>query len=332
MRERLDNFDIAKAICIVLVVVGHFNPTSSPAAWGKVFDFIYSFHMPLFLFVGGYLFAYTWKDEKYFQFLKRKSRRLMVPYLFASLVIIGIKLVMQNVLPVKNEASMTDLVRMFYYPSAAIHLWFLWTLMFCFVVAAISSSPAYRWAVALFSLVIWLVPVKLPTVFCLDYTKNMMVFFSAGMVSEGLWKKEGVSWPRGIAGAVVEVVTYVLFAILEVLYLNGMRNGLLDRVLPFVGIAAVLFLSSRLGRWLPGRMKQALVYLGRSSMIVFLFHTVFSEFVKVLMKYAGITPETHFIPCLLLAVAAGLFLPLALKRYVIDRSKVLKLCFLGEKA
>lgn len=55
-KERLPFFDNLKGILIILVVVGHFFNGAVAAntlpAW-HVFDFIYMFHMPLFIFVSG---------------------------------------------------------------------------------------------------------------------------------------------------------------------------------------------------------------------------------------------------------------------------------------
>ncbi len=44
-RQRLYCLDIAKALCIMLVVVGHFNPDSVPTWWKCINHIIYSFHM-----------------------------------------------------------------------------------------------------------------------------------------------------------------------------------------------------------------------------------------------------------------------------------------------
>lgn len=68
-----ETVNIAKAIGIILVVWGHCTQT----AW--VSDTVYSFHMPLFFIISGYLFK-----DKYFEnprlLLKRKAHTLLLPY------------------------------------------------------------------------------------------------------------------------------------------------------------------------------------------------------------------------------------------------------------
>ena len=83
-KERLQYIDIAKGICILLVVTGHilqFNFTGC----GKDtnFSFIYSFHMPVFMLLSGYVAALAQRqvDGKYaLNFVWKKFRSLAIPY------------------------------------------------------------------------------------------------------------------------------------------------------------------------------------------------------------------------------------------------------------
>lgn len=76
--QRLISFDIAKAICIILVVIGHYVPGYSPQWYVGVHDVIYTFHMPLFMFASGFIYMATKKDIQYKNFLLKKVKRLMV--------------------------------------------------------------------------------------------------------------------------------------------------------------------------------------------------------------------------------------------------------------
>lgn len=72
--------DWAKAIGIYLVVVGHCTFTNT-----NIEGFIYTFHMPLFFLISGFLY----KKEKLSitLYLKKLTNRLLVPYLFINLLI-----------------------------------------------------------------------------------------------------------------------------------------------------------------------------------------------------------------------------------------------------
>lgn len=63
--KRLISIDIAKAICIILVVVGHYHPDNAPEWYGIIIRFIYTFHMPLFIFASGYIYAATNRGGDY---------------------------------------------------------------------------------------------------------------------------------------------------------------------------------------------------------------------------------------------------------------------------
>ena len=64
-----DIINMAKAIGIILMVVGH----SGCPAW--LHDFIYVFHMPLFFFLSGYCMKELYLDQKWL-FVKKRMRRV----------------------------------------------------------------------------------------------------------------------------------------------------------------------------------------------------------------------------------------------------------------
>lgn len=181
--KRIVSIDIAKAICIVLVVVGHYVPANSPAWYVALHDIIYTFHMPLFMFASGYVYIATKKDVAYGTFLWKKVRRLMVPYIVTSMSVITIKLLTQDGMSVDNPVTPMSYLRMFYLPEAGYFLWFIWALWWMFVLVPLFKTPrARQWLFAM-SLLLHYVPYGLPLEFCLEQFKNMIVFFMLGVVS-----------------------------------------------------------------------------------------------------------------------------------------------------
>lgn len=78
--KRLDWIDLSKGIAIILMVAGH---TSIPEVLSK---WIWSFHMPLFFIISGFLY----NEEKYSDFKKflvARTRSLLIPYAFFSIVV-----------------------------------------------------------------------------------------------------------------------------------------------------------------------------------------------------------------------------------------------------
>jgi len=77
MKERDVYFDNLKFILILLVVVGHLIEPFNGEPWmGTVYQFIYSFHMPLFIFTAGYFSKRIQYPKYYISLLSG----LVVPY------------------------------------------------------------------------------------------------------------------------------------------------------------------------------------------------------------------------------------------------------------
>lgn len=77
-KRRLSWIDVLKGVGMVLVMFAH---ASLP---NEIRKYIYTFHLPLFFCISGYLFSVK-KYNTFAQFLKAKSKALLIPYLVFSL-------------------------------------------------------------------------------------------------------------------------------------------------------------------------------------------------------------------------------------------------------
>ncbi len=118
---------------IILVVIGHCGvdiPILKP--W------IYSFHMPLFIFIAGYLLQYTTptiSSLKTLSFAKKKAIRLLLPYVLISSIAYLPKCLFTVFTYRSTELSLTSYLHGMFYPSEnpIIFFWFLPTLFFIFM-------------------------------------------------------------------------------------------------------------------------------------------------------------------------------------------------------
>ena len=80
-KERLDYLDIAKAITIFLVLMGHTGASTSTFLYRRI---IYSFHMPLFLLISGIVSERRTdgSGESWRAFLRKNACALLIPYFF----------------------------------------------------------------------------------------------------------------------------------------------------------------------------------------------------------------------------------------------------------
>lgn len=125
-KQRLDYIDTIKGIGIILVVIGHYLLYAD-----RLVEWIYSFHMPLFFMITGYLSEYK-KDkcDDIKLLVVNKAKSLMYPYVTFSLINIIWYIVFFIILPIDVQPSDTFKVILLRTLSTMGYnaLWFLPTL------------------------------------------------------------------------------------------------------------------------------------------------------------------------------------------------------------
>lgn len=138
-KKKLNQISFLFVFATLLVVIGHSDITMDfRELW--IFKWVYTFHMPLFFLVSGFLFAYTNPREKMLElnknrFLLKKVKRLLLPYVFIGSVIFVIK-----ALFIKSDQMQHPLIfewdsylnMLFFHPVG--FMWFLPTLFVIFVI------------------------------------------------------------------------------------------------------------------------------------------------------------------------------------------------------
>lgn len=218
--KRLIEFDIAKAICIILVVIGHYVPDDSPDWWKMIRDVIYTFHMPLFMFASGYIYMAFRKIESYKMFIWNKVQRLMIPYVVTSIIVVTVKLLTQNNMYVQNPVTPMSYLRLLYLPEAGYFLWFCWALFLIFCIVHLLHTRNARLSVFIVSIVwhYWH-PFELTEVFCITQATSMLMFFMFGVFCHDF--KDTVNYLKRIPAFAI----YILFLGLEFLFVMQNEGG-----------------------------------------------------------------------------------------------------------
>ena len=191
--KRINWVDQFKGFGIILVIYGHNLPI--------IESYIYSFHMPLFFFLGGFFHP---KDFN-FKVVKKRAKQILIPYfLWSSLLFlfwffIGRKFgdsVELNYSPVKN------LIGIFYaqgdhdYMDWGVPLWFLPAIFFTFLffgfVRRIKNRGYQICSLLALITIGFLVPVFLKThiIWSLDVSLVSMFFYSFGFYLKNFWFKK----------------------------------------------------------------------------------------------------------------------------------------------
>lgn len=128
-QNRIYAFDILKGIAITLVLWGHLiqitTLESSSFYESFIIRFIYSFHMPLFMMISGYLFYGSLQRHSLKNNIKNKFKQLLLPILMWG----SINYVMR--LLIEKDSSIVDLI------VQVKAYWFLWALLLSVIIVSI---------------------------------------------------------------------------------------------------------------------------------------------------------------------------------------------------
>ena len=134
--------DILRGFAIILVVFGHCIQDGSGESYrnealyfsDRLYQFIYSFHMPLFMMISGYL---SWvsihkaKERKErIALLKRRATSLLTP-IFLWTAVDYIRILISN--QINGQPQPEALIFVYFY-NAFNNLWFLWAVWWCFCI------------------------------------------------------------------------------------------------------------------------------------------------------------------------------------------------------
>lgn len=132
MTKREQWIDQLKGFAIICVVLGHSIERTlagldiQSTLLANLDYFIYSFHMPLFFLISGYVYAITGRIKRKADYVKNKIWDLLVPYVFFAVLVWGGKMVFASF--VTYNVTISDLLMMFLNPIA--FLWFIYILFF----------------------------------------------------------------------------------------------------------------------------------------------------------------------------------------------------------
>ncbi|TAE57428.1 MAG: acyltransferase [Nostocales cyanobacterium] len=347
MNSRLQHIDIAKGIGILLVVLGHNPITTRPK--GELFNIIYSFHLPLFLFLSG-LFLNT--EKPLVKLMIEKLDAIVKPYLIT--VFIGY--VMFNLDTIAIAIFGTIYSTSFTLPIVWAPLWFLtfiWAVsVFSWLFIKFTKITSRRIIIQFLLIsilliigfltrgIFWKIPININGVpfelfgrsfilpglpFSTDILFLGSFFFLLGFI----FKSQVVSFQ---IKPMYLILSLLIFSFCHYRYnhtidINFRKYDhlIISTVEAILGIYIVLNISSWLSKFT--KVANILAYIGSGSLFLLLFHYIVQREVHLFLntqfnfKYVNLT----------LAFIAGTSIPLLIWEMV-KRNKYLSLLFLPLKA
>lgn len=316
--------NIARGFGIILVVIGHALTDTLGCKDGSIskllYDIIYSFHMPLFFFISGFLAAkalsmVTLKDKT--DYIVQRFKRLMVPYFCVGLLYIPLKLILAS--EVNAKINLQTLVSDFfvgYNPNYQ-----LWTLYALFISATIivifvSKTNIYKWwllFVAILMNLFWAIsysPINIINELCFQF-----IFFVLGVI----YRKQNQVAKISIPYLIVAIFAFVGGNFLYQLYS-------LDIFKTITGISGIIVVCEACKR-IENHKNIILNTVGKYGMDVY----IMANIVQVLIRSIFLN-RLHFpgIICFFMSVILGIALPILVSKYIVRRFKITKIMILGD--
>lgn len=325
--ERRSDIDRVKGFAILLVVFGHLVARADPSGVGwyePLRRAVYAFHMPLFLYLSGLVAVLSgmalapraaWPGVAL-----ARARRLLAPFFaMGALVVLG-KSLAARVMVVDNVPSspLSGLAHLLWHTadSPALSIWYLFVL-FCVSLCSMAwlgGRPARLPALLGFFLLLYVLP--LPAYVYLDRIGTYAVFFGLGLWAGFL----GARWEAFIDRF------WPGFLFLLVVCLGGIAvfgDGWPEKLILLpVGALSLPAIHGWLRQW-RATYARVFVFLGRYSFMIYLFNTLFIGLTKGVLLHFWSWDGANFLPFAAALMLTGTLGPVALKRVLFRRSKVL---------
>lgn len=182
LRNRNIVIDVSKGVAIILVVIGHVIQfgTSGEGFWdNNLFKIIYSFHMPLFIFLSGYVSAKGIVERSFSNTIKKRFKTLIVPFLSWGVIMYFYSLLGKFVLKGQAETNFLKyIISVILNPDTG--LWFLWVLFFLTLPASAIAKSKYNIVI---SVILYFVILAIPLndLFSIYMIKWLYPFFFSGV-------------------------------------------------------------------------------------------------------------------------------------------------------
>lgn len=131
--HRLVRVDMMIGLAMILVVLGHFTVGYEPQWYHTLHNWIYSFHMQMFLFLSAFLIRYTYKPVEnisgYLKYIGRKFVKFFLPFLIVGIAVALLACVFKDAELSWNHVG-RSLKTLLLYPrwSETSFLWYIYIL------------------------------------------------------------------------------------------------------------------------------------------------------------------------------------------------------------
>lgn len=306
--KRNEYLDLCKAVAIVLVIIGHCIQCGQGENYlneglfyaNPIFITIYSFHMPLFMMISGYLFSRTVKHKKFINIIKNKINQLIVPLICCSVIstLINTYFHILN----KKETTLSWFLKKLI-SNFIEGPWFLWALWWCSIVVLVVHTFLKNLPFAF--IIGLLLTFIIPDSCNLELYKYMYPYFVLSYYY-GYYEIDNKyniyinSIYTKITICVLFITSIRLFNYDAFIYTSGytligkdyLKQFINDTYRFYIGLVGsifVLYVIQYLSKTIHGSVKKILLYIGTNSMGVYLVSNYIFTYILPRITYSFVS-------------------------------------------
>ena len=333
-KERNIYVDVIKGIAIILVVIGHCIQFGSGRAClesedffnDPLFKFIYSFHMPLFMLISGYLFANTIKRGTN-EIIKRKAGTILLPLISWNTIDLCINLLL-------GQKYTLSILFLSYFHA----LWFLRALFFCCMVVLMmnrvfkDNSYCYLALVA----ILHLIPNRiLPNIFVFTIVYFILGYFYCSNI-RGRFSSTSTQYVLFTISCITFILLLTYFKDTYYIYrsntciinwkyspLTTIYINLYRYLTAATGCITIILMIRYLYQKLHNVIIRTLTTIGQASLCIYIINSLFNEFILVYLPFSHINYLTTIAEAsIIILVSYGIYV-------LLKSHKISKYFFLG---
>lgn len=290
-QDRFSFVDKASAVAMILVVYGHiiFPETLEMSWWKESRDFIYKFHMPLFMFLSGFIvFLSTSRKnldtkEEYLKFEKKKFQKFFPAYFFFSLLGVAFDIYSGNS---SMDSISKQIFSFFFTPDygSAGFVWYLYVLMGFYLI----TPMLLRLQNSVLYLLLFLGFLLTNTDFSIHFSADLFAKYFFFFLSGGLMflKFSEIMAFLNKRGVIIVLVTF-LITIVDFYSAFAVPYQLVSLAMIF----SIVYLSNF--SWL-SFSDRVFIELGKGSFAIYLLNTSIVNLYYLVFKKSAILPISGF--------------------------------------
>ena len=240
MQKRYEEIDALKGFAMFLVVLGHsiiVYPINlhENNFFNNLYEFVSTFHLPLFFIISGYCFSYK---DNYKQYITKKIKRILIPYLIFSLLNILLRILVPSLVN-KSDDFVTLLMNVIFNGG---EYWFLYTLFMIFVfyplLYKVNRNKVIAIILEILLLIASLLNIKV-NMFCITPLLKYLFYFNSGVLIK-IYKKD--IFENNKNNVLYTLVTFIILIFVFLLYRKYTFNYL-ETICATIGIFFSYLLS-----------------------------------------------------------------------------------------